>query len=181
MVQVDLPFVFGVGSFFAWAARAQIAAGKVVHYYEALLKNFAFQVLFAFWLPLYLLINHFGFQTSHMWWTEDSVAEYPLFLPIFFVLYFVCNWAGFAVGARLVRQGREKWSLGIFIAAWVFFIGWIALQPEHTLRDGSHSDWSAGLAPWIHETPLLGTLIGAFVVFWIGLIWFYRDLRRPRV
>ena len=178
MVQVDLPFVFGVGSFFAWAARAQLAAGDAAAYYRALFKNFAFQILFAFWPTLYLLVNSFGFQTSHMWWTKESVTDYPLLLPLFTVLYFVCNWAGFAVGARLVRQGRARWSLYLFIAGWAFFIGWVVFQPQRTLRVGTHAEWVAGSAPWIHETPLLAILAASFTVFWIGLIWFYRDLRR---
>ena len=81
MVQIDIPMAFGLGSFFAGAARDKIAAGDATACWRALAKSLVFQCLFVFWLPLYLLVNYFGFQTTHMWWHGDSLADYPWLLP----------------------------------------------------------------------------------------------------
>ena len=88
------------------------------------------------WLPVYLLIAHFGFQTSHMWWTGDSITDYPWLLPAFLTAYFVACIAGFHVGSLLVRQGRTRAVWMLFIGGFAFFGAWMAFQPYRTLTLG---------------------------------------------
>ena len=130
MVQIDIPMAFGLGSFFAGAVRDKIEAGDDKACWRALAKSFVFQCLFVFWLPLWLLVNYFGFQTTHMWWHGDSLADYPWLLPGFFLLYFVSHILGFALGVKLVKAGKAGWTNAIFAGGWLLFIGWVAAQPQ---------------------------------------------------
>ena len=109
MVQIDIPVAFGTGSLFAAAVEKGLRSERYGYFYQkALAVNLVFQLLLVVWLPVYLLIAHFGFQTSHMWWTGSSITEYPWLLPGFLLAYFVANIAGFHVGVRFVRQGRTR-------------------------------------------------------------------------
>ena len=75
MVQIDIPVAFGTGSLFAAAVEKGLRSEKYAYFYHrALTANLIFQLLLVVWLPVYLLIAHFGFQTSHMWWTGTSIT-----------------------------------------------------------------------------------------------------------
>src|SRR3954469_10260652 len=117
MVQIDIPVAFGTASLFAAAVEQGLRSERRRYFYQrALAASLIFQLLLVVWLPVYLLIAHFGFQTSHMWWKGGSITQYPWLLPAFLVAYFVANIAGFHVGARLVRQGPTR-------APWLLFAG----------------------------------------------------------
>ena len=131
------------------------------------------------WLPVYLLIAHFGFQTSHMWWTGDSITDYPWLLPAFLTAYFVACIAGFHVGSLLVRQGRTRAVWMLFVGGFAFFGAWMAFQPYRTLTLGSYGDWQAKTARWIWTEPgFVGLLTGAMVVFFVALRIVYKALQR---
>ncbi|MGH9374088.1 MAG: hypothetical protein ACRD15_21440, partial [Vicinamibacterales bacterium] len=75
MVQVDIPFSFGVGAFMATAVEQGLRSERRAYFYlRGLSANLILQVLFVLWLPMYLLVRHFGFQTSHMWWHGDALT-----------------------------------------------------------------------------------------------------------
>jgi hypothetical protein len=179
MVQIDVPMAFGLGALFAGAAREKIQAGDKKAYYRALARSLVFQIVFVFWLPLYLLVTQFGFQTTHMWWKGDSLLDYPALLPGFFLVYFLAHLGGFRFGVALARRGQGHRAIWAYVAAWAVFIGWVALQPNRSLHLGSYQEYKAGVAPWIWQQPSVLVVIGlALVVFNIVLVWFYRDLRR---
>ena len=180
MVQIDIPVAFGTGSIFAAAVQQGLRSERAPYFYQrALAASLLFQVLLVVWLPVYLLVAHFGFQTSHMWWTGDSITEYPWLLPAFLVMYFGANVAGFHTGARLVQQGHTRRVWLIFAGGFVFFAVWMAVQPYRTLSLGSYAEWRAGTAPWIWTDTGFVTLLAAdAAAFFIVLAVVYRRLQR---
>ena len=80
MVQIDVPIVFGLGCLFADAARRGLQSEEPQRrkeaFYRGLSANLVFLTLCVSWLPVYLLVFHFGFETSHMWWHRDSLRDY---------------------------------------------------------------------------------------------------------
>jgi hypothetical protein len=183
MVQIDIPVAFGTGSLFAAAVEKGLRSEKYGYFYQrALTANLIFQLLLVVWLPVYLLIADFGFQTSHMWWTGTSITEYPWLLPVFLVAYFVANIAGFHVGARLVISGRTRAPWLLFAGGFVFFGAWMAFQPYRTLTLGTYAEWEARAARWIWtDLGFVGLLMGAMAVFFVALHIVYRGLEREAV
>jgi hypothetical protein len=180
MVQVDIPFSFGVGAFMATAVQEGLTSERRAYFYlRGLAANLLLQVLFVFWLPLYLLVSHFGFQTSHMWWHGDALTDYPTLLPIFLIMYFASSVCGYHAGAWLVVRGRAGAAKGIFIASCLFFIGWMALQPHRTLMLGTYREWIEGRAVWIwHDSRFMALLGVSFVLFVAALWMFYVGVQR---
>lgn len=182
MVQIDIPVAFALGSLHADAARAQLATGRSAPLWRTLARDLLFFGFFASWLPIQLLVRHFGFETSHMWWHEDSVLAYPLFIPAFVILYFASNVAGFAAGVALVRAGRVTLNRLAIAACLLFATGWVFLQKERTLVLGTYGEWKAGPAPPISSDPGLVRLLVIFgVVFTVALVIAYRRIRREGV
>ncbi len=180
MVQIDLPFAFGSAGLFAAAVEQGLRSNRASYFYaRALTVNLLFQIALVVWFPLYLLVNQFGMQTSHMWWHGDSITDYPLLLPLFFVAYFAANVGGFHLGATLVRRGRTRTVWAIFFLATIFMFGWMAAQPYRTLSLGTYREWEAGTARWIWTHPLLfAAVLGEFVLFFAVLALLYRRLKR---
>ena len=108
MVQIDVPIAWGIGSLFADAASTQLASGRAEYHYRALLKNNIYQIFFFSWIPVYFVLNYFGWETTHMWWHADSAAAYPYFVPILMVVFFAAANGGFLLGSWLVRRGRRR-------------------------------------------------------------------------
>jgi hypothetical protein len=170
MVQIDVPICIGLGSVFAHAARERLATGTREPYLDALSRTLLFHVFFNGWVPIWLLVYHFGFQTSHMWWHADSVAAYPWFIPIFWLLITACTVGGFAAGARLVRAGRADANRALFSSMFVLAFLWIAVQPGRTLRLGTYAQWLAGDTPWMwQDASFIGFVIVITVAWAIGL------------
>jgi hypothetical protein len=180
MIQVDLPVAFGSGTLLAAALEHHTSERTWPYLYQrGLAKNLIFQTLFALWLPVYLLVNYFGFQTSHMFWHGESLTDYPALLPVFLILYFATNIAGFHAGAWLVLRGRARLARLIFVAAFTYFALWIALQPGRTLTLGTFAEWEAGTARWIWtSTWFMGVLAIGALVFFVGMTAMYRSLKQ---
>lgn len=180
MVQIDIPVAFGTGGVFAAAVEHGLRSERAGYFYQrALAANLLFQALLVVWLPVYLLIAHFGFQTSHMWWTGDSITGYPWLLPVFLAAYFLASAGGFHVGARLVQQGRTRAVWLLFGGGFAFFGLWMAAQPYRTLSLGSYREWQAGTAPWIwSDAGFVALLAGDMVFFFVVLAVIFRVLRR---
>jgi len=180
VVQIDIPVAFGTGSLFAAAVEQGLRSARARYFYQrALAANLIFQILVVVWLPIYLLVAHFGFQTSHMWWTGDSITDHPVVLPAFVVVYFLANVAGFHAGARLVQRGRTAAARGAFVGGFAFFAAWVAVQPYRTLSLGTYNQWKAATAPWIWSDPgFLSLLCGAALLYFAALAWVFRALQR---
>jgi hypothetical protein len=183
MIQVDLPVAFGSGTLLASALERHASDRAWPYFYQrGLAMSLIFQALCVLWLPVYLLIKYFGFQTSHMFWHGDSLTDYPALLPTFLILYFATSVAGFHVGAQLVRRGRAMLARGIFAAAFTYFALWMAFQPSRTMSLGTFQEWQAGTAPSIWtDTWFLGVLAAGAAVFFAGLALVYRSLKRAAV
>jgi apolipoprotein N-acyltransferase len=178
MVQIDIPVAFALGGLHADAARAQLATGESEHVWRTVVRDLLFFGVFASWLPIQLLVRHFGFETSHMWWHEDSVLAYPLFIPAFMTLYLATNVAGLAAGVALVRAGRVSLNRLLIAANLIFATGWVFLQKDRTLVLGSYREWRAGTAPPMSSDPDLIRLLVTFgVVFTVALVVAYRRIR----
>jgi hypothetical protein len=180
MVQIDIPFTFGVGSLFAKAVENGLVGPRAKYFYlRAMNADLLFQILLIVWFPLYFLINQFGMETSHMWWTGDKLTDYPWLLPGFFVAYFVSNLSGFHLGVWLIRRGRPRMVWVVFYGSIAVSTAWVALQPYRTLSLGTYQEWLAGTAPWLWSDKVLTIeVIADMFVFNLGLIWLYKWLKR---
>lgn len=79
MVQIDVPVAFAIGSLFADAASRQLQSGQPTAYDRTLALNNLFHIFFFSWIPIYFLLNYFGWETTHMWWHADSGWRLRLF------------------------------------------------------------------------------------------------------
>jgi hypothetical protein len=170
MVQVDIPAAFAIGTMFADAARKQLQNGGPQYYYKILLKNNIFQIFFFSWIPVYFILNYFGWETTHMWWHEDSVTAYPFFVPIFLVIFFAAGNAGFLLGHHLVTSGKIVANRVVYVALFIYSAAWIFAQTDSTFRLGTFAQWQAGNAPWFYEDPtFLAMLIISLLIWGIAL------------
>lgn len=180
MVQVDIPFTFGVGALMATAVESGLHSDRRAYFYlRGLSANLTLQVLFVIWFPLYLLASHFGFQTSHMWWHGDSLSDHPAMLPAFVAAYFASSLSGYHLGAWLVLRGRTAAAKMVFLLSCVYFALWMALQPYRTLTLGTYTEWIEGRAVWIwHDSRFMALLGAGFVMFAASVRLFYVAVRR---
>jgi hypothetical protein len=165
MIQVDVPLAAAMASAAAGAARAQLRAGTREEYLHAWLATNLFLMFGFSWIPLFFLVKYFGWETTHMWWTSPRVTDHPWVIPSSLVLLFAFGNAGFLLGARLVRAGRDVanrvFYLGVLAASFAWMIGFY----PRTLKLGTADSWQT--APWCYEDP-------AFVTAWAltSLVWF---------
>ena len=177
MVQVDVPVAFAVGTMFADAARRQLQKGVPEYNYKILLQNNIFQIFFFSWIPVYFILNYFGWETTHMWWQADSVTAYPYFVPVFLIIFFGAVNAGFLLGQRLITTGRPLANRVVYIGIFLFSAAWIFGQQNSTFRLGTYAQWQAGNAPWFYEdSTFLTMLIVSLLIWGIGLVWFLRNI-----
>jgi hypothetical protein len=170
MVQIDVPIAFAVGGLFADAANRQIATGRAEYYFRAFSANILFQIFFFSWIPVYFLLNYFGWETTHMWWKADSVNDYPYYLPIFLVVFFGAAILGFLLGASLVRKGRLGTNRVIYLGTVAYAAIWIFGQLNRSAKLGTWQQWhdNPGSTPWFYQDQtFLIALIGTIVV-WAG-------------
>jgi hypothetical protein len=112
-----------------------------------------------------------------MWWHGDALADHPLLLPVFIVVYFLASIGGYHTGARLAAQGRAGAARAIFVGSCLFFIGWMAFQPARTLKLGTYREWVEGRAVWMWHDAGFMTLLGVAFVLFVAAQWtFYRAL-----
>jgi len=179
MVQIDVPVAFGVSCFFADMARRQLKLGRAEYHFHTFSCMAIFQAFFFSWIPLYFLMNFFGWETTHMWWHAPSVTAYPYYVPLFVLLFWFAAVVGFVVGTRLVRKGYERVNRGIWIAILIYCGIWIFGQPGRSMRLGSYVEWKSGTAPWFYEdTTFLTMFIISMVVWIVGIVYFAVVLRR---
>jgi hypothetical protein len=179
MVQIDVPVAFGIGSLFADAAYKQLQRGRPEYYFRVFSQNNLYQIFFFSWIPVYFLLNYFGWETTHMWWHEDSVTAYPYFVAIFIVIFFLAANAGFLLGCRLVKAGRLWTNRAVYLGIMAYSGIWIFAQFGRSARLGSYREWKEGRAPWFYEDQtFLTMLIFTLLVWAIPMVICVRRLRK---
>ncbi len=173
MVQVDIPVAFAIGSLFADAAARQLRSGKREYFYSVALHNNIYQIFFFSWIPVYFLLNYFGWETTHMWWHADTVAAYPWFIPIFMVVFFAAVNLGFLLGNSLVTRGRLWTNRAVYLAIGVYSLIWILSQPGRTLKLGTYAEWKAGIAPWFYEDSYFFAVVAGTIILWAVVMAIY--------
>ncbi|WP_437307354.1 hypothetical protein [Sorangium sp. So ce388] len=171
---------FAVGCMMADAARQELRRGRAEDRRRGLLATNLFNIFFFSWIPAYLLMNYFGWETAHMVWHADSIAAYPFYLPIFLVVFFASGNLGFLLGAALVQRGATRANRGVYLGILGTCAIWFFAHADRTFRLGTYSEWKAGSAPWLHEDPVfVGVSIASTLVFCSGLAAFALWLARP--
>ncbi len=180
MVQIDIPIAFALGQIFADAARRQLLTGKPEYYLRALLKNNLFQIFFFSWIPVYFLVNYFNWETTHMWWHKDSITGYPLFLPIFLVVFFFAANIGFWFSAALIKKGRHALVRKVYTGIFIFSFVWAFGFWNRTTYLGSFSEWTAGTAKRVWDTSggetFIYMLSFSLIVWLVSLVFFIRSI-----
>lgn len=180
MVQVDVPMAFATGAFFADAARRRLATIGRVERHRLHAYNLVYQVFFFCWVPVYFLLNYFGWETTHMWWHADSVVDYPFYVPLFLVVFFAAAICGCALGQRLVVSGRTGALRVVYLTISALCLVWVFGLHERTFRLGTYADWQSGGAVWFHnDSTFLTMLVGTLVWWAFGLVLFRHLLQRP--
>jgi hypothetical protein len=179
MVQIDVPIAFAIGSFFADGASKQLRFGRPEYYYRAMWKNNIYQIFFFSWIPLYFLLNYFGWETTHMWWDADSVDAYPYFVPIFMVVFFAAGNAGFLLGKSLVSGAHLIANRAVYLGIVAYALVWVFAQTRRTFRLGNHTQFEQGNSPLFYQDPtFLRMFIFTMVVWGVGLAIFFLSLWR---
>lgn len=179
MVQIDVPVAFAIGSVFADAAYKQLQTRKPKYYYKTFFKSIMFQIFFFSWIPVYFLINNFGWETTHMWWHADSVWAYPFFIPIFMVVFFLAASFGFMFGNWFVKKGYIAINRAVYILIALYSLVWIFTQTGSTFRLGTYAQWKAGTAPLFYEDKtFLFMLIFTLIIWAAALLICYFRLHR---
>jgi hypothetical protein len=181
MVQIDVPAAFAIGAFFADAAHKRLQSGDPAEVYRAALKNNLFQIFFFLWIPLYFIVNFFGWETTYLWWTADSVSAYPLFIVVFTLLFLAAGNCGFLLGAWLVRRGMLFANRITYAAIALYSIVWVFGQTSRTFQVGTYSDWAAHKSVIFYENKgFLTAFIFVMIVWSAGVIGFYLNLRNEK-
>jgi hypothetical protein len=179
MVQVDVPAAFGIGSFFADAASRQLRFGRPEYYYRAMWKNNIFQIFFFSWIPIYFLLNYFGWETTHMWWDGDSVAAYPYYVPLFIVIFFAAANAGFLLGKWLITRGHVVANRVMYLVVGVYCLIWVFGQTNRTFDVATPAQWEQGIRVLFYQDPVFLRMFIFSMVVWIaGLLAFALSLWR---
>jgi hypothetical protein len=179
MVQVDVPAAFGIGSFFADVASRQLRFGRPEYYYRAVWKNNIFQIFFFSWIPIYFLLNYFGWETTHMWWDGDSVAAYPYYVPLFIVIFFAAANAGFLLGKWLITRGHVVANRVMYLIVGVYCLIWVFGQTNRTFDVATPAQWEQGIRVLFYQDPVFLRMFIFSMVVWIaGLLAFALSLWR---
>ena len=161
-----------MGSLAAASARVQLSAGGREEYLRTWLATNLFLAFGFSWIPVFFLLNYFGWETTHLWWTASDVSAYPWLVPITLILTFACGNAGFLLGARLETAGRTAVNRAFYIGVFACGIAWMIGFSPRTLKLGSHSTWTT--SPWVYEDPVFVRAwviaMTTWFVLYIGLV-----------
>lgn len=165
MIQVDVPLAAAMAAAAAAAARRQLRTGTREDFLQAWLATNLFLMFGFSWIPIYFLVAYFGWETTHMWWTAPQVTAYPWMIPAALVLLFACGNAGFLLGTRWVRAGRDVANRVFYLGVLAACVAWMVGFYPRTLKLGSAATWQT--AAWCYEDP-------AFVAAWAvtTTVWF---------
>jgi hypothetical protein len=122
MVHIDIPIAFAAGQMLADAANRQLSTGKPESCYQVLAMTNIFTGLFFAPIPIYFLVDYFGWETTYM---VDPERVTRFFIPIvLFVLMFAAN-LGFGLSDLLIRKGRSAMARIMYILMRARFRPWL--------------------------------------------------------
>jgi hypothetical protein len=180
MVQIDIPIAFAVGQMLADAASQQLKTGQPEPYYRTLACTNIFTGLFFAPIPVYFLIDYFGWETTYMY-DPDRVTRF--FIPIvLFVVILAAN-LGFWLSNALIQKGREKVGQIIYALIWIYSLAWILGNWPRSTRIGTHVQYHTAhdtmARAWeVSKDPFLLILLATLVIFFVPLVLFLWSLRR---
>jgi hypothetical protein len=180
MVQIDIPIAFAVGQMLADAASQQLSTGQRAPYYRTLAITNIFTGLFFAPIPVYFLIDYFGWETTYMY---DPARVTRFFIPIvLFVLILAAN-LGFWLSNALIRKGRAGIGRAIYVLIWLYALGWIFGNWPRSTRIGTYSQYHTApetmARAWeVSKDPFFFILIATLVIFAVPLVLFMRQLSR---
>ena len=180
MVQIDIPIAFAVGQMFADAARQQLSTGQPTPYYRTLAFTNIFTGLFFAPIPIYFLIDYFGWETTYMY---DPTRVTRFFIPIVLFAVILAANLGFWLSNALIQKGRAMIGRIIYMLIWVYSLAWIfgnwprstrigTYAQYHTARDTMARIWE------VSRDPFFFILIVTLVIFFVPLVLFMRQLSR---
>jgi hypothetical protein len=183
MVQIDIPIAFAVGQMLADAASQQLKTGEPEPYYRTLAFTNIFTGLFFAPIPVYFLVDYFGWETTYMY-DPDRVTRF--FIPIvLFVVILAAN-LGFWLSNALIRKGRERVGRMIYALIWIYSLAWIFGNWPRSTRIGTYAQYHTArdtmARAWeVSKDPFLFILIATLIIFFVPLVLFLWSLRRRSV
>ena len=183
MVQIDIPIAFAVGQMLADAASYQLRTGRPEPYYRTLAYTNIFTGLFFAPIPIYFLVDYFGWETTYMY---DPEGLTRFFIPIvLFVLMLAAN-LGFWLSNALIQKGRAWIGRIIYIIIWLYALGWIVGNWPRATRIGTYAQYHTAQETmpraWeVSKDPFLFILIATLIMFSVPLVLFIGRLRREAV
>ena len=180
MVQIDIPIAFAVGQMLADAANRQLTTGRPEPYYRTLAWANIFTGLFFAPIPIYFLVDYFGWETTYMVNPERATR---FFVPIVLFFLFLAANLGFLLSNWLIRKGRATVGRIIYILIWVYALAWIVGNWPRSTRIGTYAQYQTArdtmARAWeISRDPFLFILIATLVIFFVPLVLFIMRLRR---
>ncbi len=116
-----------------------------------------------------------------MWWHKDTVLDYPLFLPIFLLVFFFAANSGFWLATLLIRKDKLLWVRVSYVGIMLFCGVWIFGLWNRTTYLGSYNEWVQGTAQRVWDTSGGELFIYVFVftlTLWtVALVLFISNLR----
>jgi uncharacterized membrane protein len=179
VVQIDIPIAFAVGQMLADAANQQLSTGRPEPYYRTLAFTNIFTGLFFAPIPIYFLIDYFGWETTYMY---DDQRVTRFFIPtVLFVLILAGN-LGFWLSNALIKKGRALIGRIIYVLIWLYALGWIVGNWPRSTRIGTYAQYHTApetmARAWeVSKDPFLYILIATLVIFGVPLLLFIRRLR----
>jgi hypothetical protein len=183
MVQIDIPIAFAVGQMLADAASQQLKTGKPEPYYRTLAFTNIFTGLFFAPIPVYFLVDYFGWETTYMY-DPDRVTRF--FIPIVLFAVILAANLGFWLSNALIRKGRERVGRTIYALIWIYALAWIFGNWPRSTRIGTYAQYHTArdtiARAWeVSKDPFLFILIATLIIFFVPLVLFLWSLRRRSV
>jgi hypothetical protein len=180
VVQIDIPIAFAVGQMLADAASQQLQTGKPEAYYRTLALTNIYTGLFFAPIPIYFLVDYFGWETTYMY---DPERVTRFFVPIvLFVLMLAAN-LGFGLSSALIKKGWGLIGRGLYLLIWLYALGWIFGNWPRSTRLGTYEQYQTAretmVRAWdVTRDPFLFILIATLIIFAVPLWLLMRHLRR---
>jgi ABC-type branched-subunit amino acid transport system permease subunit len=180
MIQIDIPIAFAVGQMLADAANQQLKTGKAEPYYRMLAFTNLFTGLFFAPIPVYFLVDYFGWETTYMY-DPDRVTRF--FIPIVLFLVILAANLGFWLSNALIRKGRDRVGRAIYTLIWIYSLGWILGNWPRSTRIGTYAQYHTApetmARAWeVSKDPFLYILIVTLIIFAVPLVLFMWSSRR---
>jgi hypothetical protein len=183
MVQIDIPIAFAVGQMLADAANQQLKTAQPAPYFRALAYTNIFTGLFFAPIPIYFLVDYFGWETTYMC---NPIGLTRFFIPIVLFAVMLAANLGFWLSNGLIRKGHDVVGRVIYVLIWIYSLAWILGNWPRATRLGTYAQYQSApdtmVRVWeVSKDPFLFILIATLIIFFVPLVLFIWSLRRPLV